>query len=112
MFPPLQIPGQGPSAPGSPRVLPGLPEMHPVNWPTTSSSIHPPESRSGAPGRPPISLPNKRFQLPAQLQKVEVTGMGDSPPLLDISCNDYDADDESDDSSDLGGAGGKPLISL
>jgi len=36
----------------------------------------------------------------------------DSSPLPEISYNDYDADDQCDDLSDLGGAEGKPPVSL
>jgi hypothetical protein len=36
----------------------------------------------------------------------------DLPPLREISYEEYDADDQSDDSSDLGGAEGKPPVSL
>jgi hypothetical protein len=38
--------------------------------------------------------------------------MADVPPLPEISYEEYDADDESNDSSDLGGAEGKPPVSL
>jgi len=34
------------------------------------------------------------------------------PPLPEISYDEYDADDECDDSSNLGGAAGKPPVSL
>jgi hypothetical protein len=36
----------------------------------------------------------------------------DLPQLPEISCDDYDADRESDDFSDLGGTEGKPTVSL
>jgi len=36
----------------------------------------------------------------------------DLPPLPEISYDEYDADDESDNSSDLGSAEGKPPVSL
>jgi len=38
--------------------------------------------------------------------------MADLPPLPEISYDEFDADAESDDSSDLGGAEGKASISL
>ena len=38
--------------------------------------------------------------------------IADLPPLPEISCDEFDADAESDDSSDLGGADGKAPISL
>jgi len=104
MFPPLQIPGQGPLSSGAPRVPPGSLENHPVNWPTSSSSNPPPEPPSRAPRRPPISLPTKRLQLPAELPKTDVARIAVLPPLREMSYDDYDADDESDNSSDLGGA--------
>jgi hypothetical protein len=59
MFPPPQIPGQGSSSAGAPRLLPGPPENHPLNPPTSSSSNPPPEPPSGAPSSPPTSLPMK-----------------------------------------------------
>jgi len=112
MFPPPPIPGQGPSSLGTQRVPPGLPENHPINRPTSSSSNSPPESPSGAPRRPLISFPTKHIQQPAEPRKTDVARIAELPPLLEMSYNDYDADDESDDSSDLGGAPGKPPVSL
>jgi len=44
--------------------------------------------------------------------KTDVVGIADLPILLEISNVEYDADDESDDSSDLDGAEGKPPVSL
>ena len=41
-----------------------------------------------------------------------MAGIADLPPLPEISCDEFDADGESDDSSDLGGAEGKAPISL
>ena len=112
MFPPRQFPGQGPSSPGAPRVPPGPPGNHPVNLPTSSSSTPPPQPPSGAPGRHPISLQTKRFQPPAEPWKTDVAGIADLPPLPELSYDENDAAEESDDSSDLGGAEGKPPISL
>ena len=77
MFPPLQIPRQGPPSPGPLRVPPGLPDNHTVNQPTSSIPNPPPEPPSGAPKRPPISLPMKTFQLPAEPRNTDVTGIAD-----------------------------------
>jgi len=41
-----------------------------------------------------------------------VAGIADLPPLPEISYDKFDADAESDDSSDVGGAEGKAAISL
>jgi len=112
MFPQQQLPGQGPSSPGAPRVPPGPPGNNPVNRPTSSSSTPPPAPPSGAPGRPPISLPTKRFLPPAEPRKTDVAGIADLPLLAEISYDEYDADDASDDSSNLGGVEGQPPVSL
>ena len=112
MFPQLQFPGQGLSSPGALRVPPGLPRNYPVNSPTSSCLTAPAQPPSGAPGRHPISLPTKRFQPPAEPRKTDIPGILDLPPFPEISYYEYDVADESNDSSDLGGAGGKPPISL
>jgi len=112
MIPPAQFPGQGPSSLGAPRVPPVPPGIHPLNQPTSSSSTPPPQPPSGAPGRHHISLQTKRFEPPAEPRKTDVAGIAELPPLLERSCNKYDAADESDDSSDLGGAESNPPISL
>jgi len=44
--------------------------------------------------------------------KTDVAVSADLRPLPEMSYNEYDAADESNDSSDLGGAEGKPPISL
>jgi len=93
-------------------VPPGPPGNNPVDRPTSSSSTPPPGPPSGAPGRPPISSPTKRFLTPAESQKGDVARIADLPPFPEISYDEYDADDESDDSSNLGGAEGKPPVSL
>jgi len=111
MFPPPQFTGHGPSSPGAPRVPPGPLGNRPLNQPTSSSSTPPPQPPSGAPGRHPISLPTKRFRSPVETRNTDVTVIGDLSPWPEMSYNEYDADDESDDSSDLGGAEGKPPIS-
>jgi len=59
----------------------------------------------------PISLPRKRFQWPAEPWKSDFTGLVDLPPLHKISYNEYDAADESEDSSGFGGEVGTPPIS-
>ena len=67
---------------------------------------------SGALERHPISLLMKRFKPAAELRKTYVAGIADLPPLPEMSYDECNADDESDNSSDLGGAEGKPPISL
>jgi len=108
IFPPPQCPGQGLSSPGAPRVPPGPPGNHRVNLPTSSSSTPPPQPPCGAPGRHPISLPTKRFQPPAEPRKTDVAGIADLPPLPELSYDEFDAAEESDNSLDLGGAEGIP----
>jgi len=112
MFPPSQIAEQGPSPPGPQRVPPGQPQNHPVNQPTSSRSNPPPEPPSGTPRRPPIGHSIKQFQPPSELQKTNISRIADFPPLLEMAYHDYDGDDGSDNSSDLGGAEGKLPISL
>jgi len=112
MFPPPQIPGQGLSSPGAPRVPPGPPENHPVNQPTSSSYNLPLEPPSGALRRLWISLPTKRFQPPVDPLTTDVARIAELPPLPELSYDEYDADDESNDSSDLCGANGIPPVSL
>jgi len=111
MFPPQQFAGHGPSYPGAPRVPPAPPGNNPVIRPTSSASTAPGQL-PGAPGRPPISLPTKRFQPAAEPRRTNVAGIADLPPLPEISYDQYDAEYESDDSSDLGWAEGKASISL
>ena len=45
-------------------------------------------------------------------RRTDVAGIADLPPLPEISYDEFDADYESDDSSDLGGADGKAPISM
>jgi hypothetical protein len=54
----------------------------------------------------------RRFQPPAEPWKTDVTGIGDLPPMPGMSYDEYDATDESNNSSDLDGTEGKPPISL
>jgi len=110
-FPPQQFTGQGPSSPGAPQVPPALPGNIPVIQPTTSAST-PYGQLPGAPGRLPISLPTKRFQPAAEPRRTDVAWIVDLPPLPDISYDEFDADHESDDLSDFGGAEVKAPISL
>jgi len=110
--PSLEYPGQGPSSPGAPRVPPGPPGNHSVNHPTSSSSTPLPQPPSGAPGRHPRSLPTKQFQPAAEPRKTDVAGIADLPPLQEMSYDECDMADESDDSLDLDGAEGKHPISL
>jgi len=111
MFPYQQFTGQGPSSPGAPRVPPALPGNIPVIRPISSAST-PYGQLPGAPGRCPISIPTKRFQPAVEPPRTEVAGIADLPPLPEISYDKLDADYESDDSLDLGGAEGKAPISL
>jgi len=112
MFPPQQFPRQEPSSPGAPRVPLGPPGNHPVNLPTSSSSTLSPQPPAVAAWRHAISLPTKRFQPPAEPYKTDVVGITDMLPLPGLSYMESDAAEVSDDSSDLGGAEGKPPISL
>ena len=110
MFPPLQLPGQGPWTPGAPRVPPEPPGYHPVNQLTSSSSTPPPQPLPDAPGRHPIRLPTRRFQPWAKPRKQDVARIADLPPFAERSYDEYDAAVETDDLSDLDGAvRGSPL---
>ena len=60
----------------------------------------------------PNSLPTTRFQRAAEPHRTDVAGIVDLPPLPEISYDEFDADYESDDSSDMGRAEGKAPISL
>jgi len=111
MFPPQQLTRQGQSSPGAPRVPQVLAANHPVNRPT-SSSFTPYGQIPSTPGRPPTSLPTKRFLLAAEPRRTDVAGIADLPPLPEISYDKFDADAESDNSSGLGGADGKAASSI
>ena len=111
MFPPQQFTGHGPSSPGAPRVLPAPPGNIPVIQLTSSTSTDPGQL-PGATGRPPIGLRTKRFRPAAETRMTDVTVIADLPPLPEISYDEGDANYESDDTSDLGGAKGKASISL
>jgi hypothetical protein len=91
MFPPQQFTRQGPSSPGAPRAPPTLPGNIPVIRPTSSSTT-PYRQPPGAPGRPPIRLKKKRFQLAAELRKTEVAGIVDLPTLPEISYAEFDTE--------------------
>ena len=104
--PPPECSEQGPLFPVAPRVPPGLLETNRVNWPISFTSDPPPGPPTGAHGGTPISLPMKSFQPPVEPPITDVAGIGELPPLPEISYDDYDADDRSDDSSELGGAEG------
>jgi hypothetical protein len=54
----------------------------------------------------------KRFQPAVEPRRTDVAGIADLHPLPVISYDEFDADAESDDSSDLGRAKGKAPISL
>jgi len=65
MFPPLQLTGHWPSSSSGPRVPPAPPQNNPGIWPISSASTAPGQLPS-APGRPPIGLTTKSFQLAAE----------------------------------------------
>jgi hypothetical protein len=92
-------------------VLLAPPIINPVIWPTSSTFIAPGKLPC-TPGRPPITIPTKQFQPVAESHRTDVAGIADLTPLPDISYDKCDADCESDNSSDLGGAKGKAPISL
>jgi len=93
-------------------VPPGPPGNNPVNRPTSSSSSPPPGPPSGAPGRPAIRLATKRFLPPADPRKKDVARIVELPPWPEISYDEYDANNESDNSLDLGSAEGQSPVSL
>jgi len=111
LFPPQQFTAHGLSSPGAPRVPPAWLQNNPVIRPISSSSTAPGPLR-GAPGRPTISLPTKRFLPAAEPQRTDIAGIADLPPLPEIYYDQYDPDYESDDPSDLGSTEGKAPISL
>jgi len=111
MFPPQQFTGHGPSSPGAPRVPPAPPQTNPVIQPTTSSSTAPGQL-PGAPGRPPSRFRMQEFLPAVELWRTDVAGIADLPPLPDIPYDQYNADYDNDNSSDLGGAEGDAPISL
>jgi hypothetical protein len=108
MFPPLHIPGEGPSSPGAPRLPPRLLENLPVNLPTSWSHNPPPEPPFSPRRKPLINLPITRFQLPAELPVRDVKRITDLSQLPEISKDNCDAEDESNDLSELGSTEGKP----
>jgi len=117
-FPHPQFSAQWLSSVGTPRVPPAQPRNNPVILPASSSSTPPPGPRSAAPGpssnahvRPPISHPTKIFQLAVELRNTTITGILDIPPLLANSCDKCEAEDETEDSSNLGGANAKAQTS-
>jgi len=65
-----------------------------------------------APRRPPIGLSLKWFQTAAEPRRTDVAGIADLPPIPDISYDQKNADSESDNSSDMGGAKDQAPISL
>jgi hypothetical protein len=52
------------------------------------------------------------FQLPVEPHRTEVATIVELTKLLEMSYSNYDADDESPNSSGLGGADGKPPVNL
>jgi len=63
-------------------------------------------------GRPPNSLPTKRFLLSAEVWSTHVATIVNFLWLVEISYDDNNADDMSDYSSDLDSVGGKPSVRL
>jgi len=61
---------------------------------------------------PPISLSTKQFQPAEETHTTDVAGIANLLPMPDISYDQYDAEYESNNSSDFGGAEGKAPISL
>lgn len=76
MIPPQQFTGQGQSPPDASRVLPAPCGNSPVSRPTSSGST-PPVQLSGFPGRLPLNLPTKQFQLATELLRTDVAGIAD-----------------------------------
>ena len=111
MFPSQQFTGQEPSSPGAPRVPPAPPQNNLVIQPTSSTST-PYENLPTTPGPPRMGLPTKQFQPAAEPRRTDVAGIAELPPLPEITYDEFDADYESSDSSDLGCAEGKALINL
>jgi len=111
MFSTQQFTGLAPSTAGTPRVPPSPPRNNAVIWPTLSASTAPGQL-PGAAARPSISLRTQRFQPAAEPRRTDAQEIGKFSPLLGISYDQYDADHESDDSSDSGGAESKASISL
>jgi hypothetical protein len=62
--------------------------------------------------RYPVSRLTKRFQPSAEPQQTDIAGIEDLRPLPEMSYDEYDAADESDNSLDFGGAEGKPPNSM
>jgi hypothetical protein len=54
----------------------------------------------------------KRFQSPLDSHRTNAAGIADLPPAAQIPEAKFDADSDSNDSSDLGGAEGTAQISL
>jgi hypothetical protein len=111
MFPPQRLTRQGPSSPGAPRVPPALPEHIPVIRPTSLSPT-PYGQVTGAPGRPLMNLQRKSFPLAAEQCRADVARIADLPLLREIAYDEFDADYDSDNSSDLRRAPGKAPIIL
>jgi len=111
MFPTQLFTGHGPSSPDTPRVPPSPPGNNPV-IPQTSSASTAPGLHPGPPGRHPIGLPTNWFQPVADPHRTDVAGIADLSQLPEIFYDQYDADYESDNLSDLGGAQGIAPISL
>jgi len=64
----------------------------------TASTSPAPALHPNAAVRHSISLPTKQFQLAAELQRIHGVGIADSPPVIDISYDEYHTDDETEKS--------------
>jgi len=110
MFRPQQFTGLAPASPGVPRVPPAPPGNNPVIRPTSSTSTAAGQL-PGVPGRPPSHHPMKRVQPASEPRRTDVAGIADLPSLPEISYDKYNPGNESDDSSEWGGATGNAPIS-
>ena len=111
MFPTERFTGNGRPSPGAPRVPPAMRQTNPVIKQTSFTSTAPGQ-RPGAPGTRPVRLPTRRFQPTAEPRRTDIAGIANMLPLPEISYDEYDADYESNDSSDLGGANDTATISM
>jgi len=84
MFPPPQSSGHGTSSPAALWVTPGPRGYTPVNGPISPSSTPPPEPRSGASRRPPITHVTNLCQTPTEPRNADLSGLVDLPTFLVI----------------------------
>jgi len=112
MFPPQQFAGHGLSSPGAPRVPPAPPRNNPVIWPTLSSSTAPGQLPGAPRIPPPLASQRNHFSLLWNHGGQMLQGLPICLHYQRFPIAEYDADYESNNSSDLGGAKGKAPISL